>query len=144
MHFFGSKRDGIDVSIKLTSLHSTFAALVLAALFCSSVVARAQKETPPQKSTSNLSDPRNETSAQSDPNSKAEQKQTEPSKPMTPADAGRAQLLADTQKLYQLTQELKAEVAKSNKETLSIAVIKKAEEVEKLAKSLKERMRAAQ
>jgi hypothetical protein len=40
-----------------------------------------------------------------------------------------------------LSQELKAEVAKSNKDTLSLAVVKKAAEVEKLAKSLKERMR---
>ncbi len=63
---------------------------------------------------------------------------------MTPAEARQAQLLADTQRLYQLTQELKDEVAKSNKDTLSITVVKKAEEVEKLAKSLKERMRASQ
>ena len=64
--------------------------------------------------------------------------------PMTPAEARQAQLVADTQRLYQLTQELKDEVAKSNKDTLSIPVVKKAEEVEKLAKSLKERMRASQ
>ena len=57
---------------------------------------------------------------------------------------GQAQLMADTQRLYQLTQELKEEVAKSNKDTLSVSVIKKADEVEKLAKSLKERMRASQ
>jgi cell shape-determining protein MreC len=56
-------------------------------------------------------------------------------------EARQAQYVADSQKLYQLAQELKAEVAKSNKNTLSIAVTKKAEEIEKLAKSLKERMR---
>lgn len=67
-----------------------------------------------------------------------------PTAPMTAAEARQAQLLADTQRLYQLTQELKEEVAKSNKDTLSVSVIKKADEVEKLAKSLKERMRAAQ
>jgi hypothetical protein len=64
--------------------------------------------------------------------------------PMTPAQARQAQLLADTERLYQLTQELKEEVAKSNKDTLSVPVIKKAEEVEKLARSLKERMRTPQ
>jgi hypothetical protein len=63
---------------------------------------------------------------------------------MTPAEARQAQLVADTQRLYQLTQELKEEVAKSNKDTLSVSVIKKADEVERLAKSLKERMKAAQ
>jgi type VI protein secretion system component VasF len=61
------------------------------------------------------------------------------SAPLTPAEQKRADLLADTEKLYQLTQELKAEVAKSNKDTLSISVVKKAQEVERLAKSIKER-----
>ncbi|HEX7157961.1 MAG TPA: hypothetical protein VF214_03015 [Edaphobacter sp.] len=74
----------------------------------------------------------------------SEQKPSEPEKPMTPAEARQAQLLADTQRLYQLTQELKAEVAKSNKDMLSIQVIKKADEVEKLARSVKERMRQQQ
>ncbi len=60
---------------------------------------------------------------------------------MTPAEQKRADLLADTEKLYQLTQELKAEVAKSNKDTLSVSVVKKAQEVERLAKSIKERSR---
>ena len=61
--------------------------------------------------------------------------------PMSPEEERQAQLVADTNKLYELAQELKAEVAKSNKDTLSVSVIKKAAEVEKLAKSLKERMR---
>ena len=60
---------------------------------------------------------------------------------MTPAEEKQAQLVADTNRLYQLAQELQTEVAKSNKNTLSLAVVKKAAEVEKLAKSLKERMR---
>lgn len=64
--------------------------------------------------------------------------------PKSPAEARQAQLLADTERLYQLTQELKQEVDKSNKDTLSVAVIKKAEEVEKLARSVKERMRQPQ
>lgn len=64
------------------------------------------------------------------------------SKPMTPEKEERqAQIVADTKKLYELAEELQAEVAKSNKNTLSLAVVKKAAEVEKLAKSLKERMR---
>ncbi|WP_157467146.1 hypothetical protein [Edaphobacter aggregans] len=64
------------------------------------------------------------------------------SAPLTPAEQRRADLLADTEKLYQLTQELKAEVAKSNKDTLSVSVVKKAQEVERLAKSIKERSKA--
>jgi hypothetical protein len=60
---------------------------------------------------------------------------------LSPAEKRRADLLADTEKLYQLTQELKAEVARSNKDTLSVSVVKKAQEVERLAKSIKERSR---
>lgn len=62
-------------------------------------------------------------------------------KPMTPAEERQAQIVADTNKLYQLAQELQAEVAKSSKNTLSLAVVKKAAEVERLAKSLKERVK---
>jgi hypothetical protein len=114
-------------------------------LFYISVAAQAQKETPSQRSISDTSDAQGRSSTQTDPKpSETEQRRSEPSKSMTPVEPRQAQLLADTLKLYQLTQELKAEVAKSNKDTLSIAVIKKAEEVEKLAKSLKERMKAAQ
>jgi hypothetical protein len=64
-----------------------------------------------------------------------------PKAPLTPEEKKREELRADTEKLYQLTQELKAEVAKSNKDTLSVSVIKKAQEIEKLAKSIKERSR---
>ena|SRR5271165_2512567 len=56
------------------------------------------------------------------------------------ADPRQAQIIADTQKLLKLSQELKAEVAKSSKDTLSLTVIKKADEVEKLAKTLKEEL----
>lgn len=50
-------------------------------------------------------------------------------------------IVAETAKLLALAQDLKAEVDKSNKNTLSIDVVKKAEEIEKLSKSIKERMR---
>jgi type VI protein secretion system component VasF len=60
-----------------------------------------------------------------------------------PVDPAQAQLIADAEKLLRLSQELKAEVAKSNKDTLSLTVIKKADEVEKLAKSLRDRMNKA-
>jgi len=50
-------------------------------------------------------------------------------------------LVEDTQKLLTLANQLKEEVDKSSKDTMSITVIKKAEEIEKLAKSVKERMK---
>jgi len=47
---------------------------------------------------------------------------------------------ADTKRLYQLALELRTEVGKTYKQSLSLAVLKKAEELEKLAKSLKSEM----
>jgi hypothetical protein len=52
-------------------------------------------------------------------------------------------IVNDTAKLLALTEQLKAEVAKSNKEQMSASVIKKAEEIEKLAKSVKEKMKGS-
>jgi hypothetical protein len=50
---------------------------------------------------------------------------------------------SDTDKLFQLATELKAAVDKTNENMLSLDVIKKAEQVEKLAKKVKENMKEA-
>ena len=50
-------------------------------------------------------------------------------------------LVADTDKLLALATDLKAQVDKSTKDTLSVDVIKKADEIEKLAHAVKERMK---
>ena len=50
-------------------------------------------------------------------------------------------IVADTARLLQLATELKTEVDKSNKDQLSLGVVKKAEEVEKLARAVKEKMK---
>jgi uncharacterized membrane protein YhiD involved in acid resistance len=52
------------------------------------------------------------------------------------------QLERDTNNLLKLATELKQSVEKSNENTLSLEVIKKAEEIEKLAHSVKEKMKA--
>src|SRR5260370_12341756 len=49
----------------------------------------------------------------------------------------------DTEKLFQLSSELKAAVEKSNEHMLSLDVVRKAEEVEKLAKKVKDKMKEA-
>lgn len=51
------------------------------------------------------------------------------------------QLVSDTEKLLALANELKLDVDKSNKDTLSLDVIKKADEIEKLAHNVKEKMK---
>jgi hypothetical protein len=52
------------------------------------------------------------------------------------------QIKRDTDKLLQLATELKDYVDKSNENVLSLDVIKKADEIEKYAHSVKERMKA--
>lgn len=47
----------------------------------------------------------------------------------------------DTEKLLELATELKQAVDKSNENTLSLDVVKKAEQIEKLAKAVKEKMK---
>lgn len=49
----------------------------------------------------------------------------------------------DTEKLFQLATELKAAVDKSNENVLSLDVVRKADEVEKLAKKVKDKMKEA-
>lgn len=56
-------------------------------------------------------------------------------------DDRQKKLVADTEKLLALATELKANVDKTNKDTMSVDVIRKAEEIEKLAHSVKEKMK---
>jgi hypothetical protein len=51
------------------------------------------------------------------------------------------QIADDTEKLLKLATDLKAEIDKTNKDTLSLNVIRKAEAIEKLAHDVKEKMK---
>ncbi|HEX6496481.1 MAG TPA: hypothetical protein VF018_13410 [Acidobacteriaceae bacterium] len=93
-------------------------------------------------------------------NRSAQMPQPQPPSPITP-DAGptdgklehdqaklrnidrQKQIVADTQKLVDLANQLNADVQKSTKDTLSLDVIKKADEIEKLAKSVREKMKGS-
>ena len=65
------------------------------------------------------------------------------SKPTTPQTPQQKQLSYDTAKLLTLANELKAELDKSNKDTLSLSVIRKADQVEKLAHKVRDEMKAS-
>jgi len=54
-----------------------------------------------------------------------------------------AELKRDTERLLKLSTELKDYVDKSNEHVLSLDVIKKADEIERLAHSVKTKMRGA-
>ncbi len=55
----------------------------------------------------------------------------------------RVQLRLDTEKLVNLTAELKQQVDKTGADILSMDVIKKAQEIQKLAKSVQDKMKNA-
>jgi len=58
------------------------------------------------------------------------------------ADAERKKQIADdTAKLLKLAADLKTELDKTGKDTLSLNVIRKADEIERLAHSVKEKMK---
>jgi hypothetical protein len=61
----------------------------------------------------------------------------ENSAPPSPEQLRQAEIEADTRELYRLSAELRAEVAKTYKESLSLTVMKKAEQIEALAKKLR-------
>jgi predicted TIM-barrel fold metal-dependent hydrolase len=53
------------------------------------------------------------------------------------------QIKHDTDELLKLATELKEQVDKTNEHMLSLDVVRKAEQIEKLAKSVKEKMKAS-
>jgi hypothetical protein len=84
----------------------------------------------------------------SDPQFGRRRNQTSPTEEQVERDQMRArnkerqeQLKQDTDKLLELATELKQYVDKTNENILSVDVIKKADEIEKLAKSVREKMK---
>ena len=137
-----------DCSIRrttMTRLTMTLAFFVLcAASFGQAAKPETKTDTGNPSNSQSSSQPGAQTPAAPSPSDTKKSDQAAPTEqPAGPVDPAQAQLMADTAKLVKLTQELKAEVAKSNKDTLSLTVIKKADEVEKLAKSVKERLNKA-
>ena len=63
-----------------------------------------------------------------------------PSQSMPGSEANR-QIAGDSAKLLKLATDLKAEVDKTSKDTLSLGVIRKADEIEKLAHAVKEKIK---
>jgi hypothetical protein len=104
-------------------------ALCLAPL---SAVAQQSSQPPPPPHIGDLNPPADEDDARARITRDMEKKA---------AKARAAALKADTDKLLKLSVELKDYVDKADENVLSLDVIKKAEEIEKLAKSVKDKMR---
>ncbi len=63
------------------------------------------------------------------------------SPPMTPEQVKQRKFYKDSAELLHLIQELKVDVEKAGANTLSLDALRKADEIQKLAKDLKERMK---
>ncbi len=111
--------------------------------------AQARQPAPdPQASTARVS-----AASQTAPASKAEQANKAESAaavpaqtakpPLTPAEQRKEQIATDTARLQQLAAELKIEMDKSSKDTLSLTVVRKAAEIEKLAHKVRDEIRAS-
>jgi hypothetical protein len=68
---------------------------------------------------------------------------TTPAAATQPASPSHQQLANDSARLLALAISLKAEVDKTNKDTLSLNVIRRADEIEKLAHTVREHMKSS-
>lgn len=73
--------------------------------------------------------------------SQVQQIQTNQGHPDQPISDRKRQITDESARLLELARQLKSEVDKTDKDTLSINVIRKAETIEKLAKGVKEKMK---
>lgn len=141
-----------------TGLRSAFILLVFAAVAAAACLAQqdapaAAPSTPPAQATTSSSPAAADKKPDATPDNlagNATAKTPDPVANETPEQrrqdaqiqARKNQLAVDTAKLLQLANELKAEMDKSSKDTLSVNVIKKADQVEKLAHKVRDEMKA--
>jgi hypothetical protein len=106
-------------------------AWILSFVFLFAIPSDAQRQGPPSRVDG--------TAAPSDENSPRDQLAHDMAKKAN--EERQAALKADTDKLVKLAGELKDYVNKTNENVLSLDVVRKAEEIEKLAHSVKDKMK---
>ena len=114
-------------------------------------VARGQQQPQPTQEAGSTSQPRPwaesvpAVASAPDANAQMEMRQQQSQSKQAKLDAANAarrkQIADDTARLLQLAKDLKADVDKTDKDTLSLEVIRKAESIERLAKGVKEKMK---
>jgi hypothetical protein len=108
----------------------------VAVLFLAAFVCVAQDEQPAPKPIQAAQEPAN---AVPQPAADSAKMTSEPK--ALPAEERKKQITNDSSQLLNMAIALKAEVDKTNKDTLSLIVIRKADEIEKLARSVKEKIK---
>lgn len=119
-------------------IRATLLLAVAASIFAVPVC--SQSNALPQQPSANPGEPQ-EQKQQKQPAATPELK-AEPAVPAAVSEVGHEatreeQIESETKELFRLSAEMRAEVAKTYKDSLSLVVLKKAEQIEKLAKSLK-------
>ena len=125
--------------------------LALCAVISVAMCGAQQQAQPSGQQTGNGSQPGNSSAQTTDPGPSRPAAGATPLATPSPPNAGlnpealnaerKRQISADSAQLLKLAVELKAEVDKTTKDTLSLDVIRKADQIEKLAHSVKEKMR---
>jgi len=121
-------------------------AVAVAVAVSAAIAAHSQTQNPPPNApprpTSILLPQANRPPDANDIMEMQEQKQKEDSRDATVANLERKkQIVDDSAKLLKLASDLKIEIDKTSKDTLSLDVIRKADEIERLAKGVKEKMK---
>jgi hypothetical protein len=102
----------------------------------------SSQSSPPQAPSSNPDKPSPLPDANRPPDAGPQMAVQGKDKNVDPASIERKrQITDDSARLLKLASDLKAEVDKTSKDTLSLGVIRKAEEIEKLAHNVKEKMK---
>lgn len=132
-------RRAMRIALGLSCACALFAAAVTAA-YTQSSNSQTPLSNPPPRPTSILLPEANRLPDANDQMEMREQQNKQQN--YTAANAERKKQIADdSAKLLKLAADLKAEVDKTTKDTLSLNVIRKADEIERLAHSVKEKMK---
>lgn len=153
MHSNRNPKDFLNSPASLSALRRTRVlwACGLASLACIVLLSGAAQPgqqqqpsaTPDKPSvTSEASEPPDDTD-QAKPPEQQPAPQAAPAQAAAPAAEHKSQISDDSAKLLTLAMALKAEVDKTNKDTLSLDVIRKADEIEKLAHNVRDKMKVS-
>jgi hypothetical protein len=123
-----------------SSIYRTAFLIALVAMVVFAGFARPAGQFPPARTVRPM-DPSQQTENQNQ--QQDEQKQEQEKRRRELNLQRRKQISDETAMLVQLTTELKTEVDKTDKDTLSLTVIRKAEDIEKLAHAVRENMKVA-
>ncbi len=127
----------MQIIMRITKTPDLLPIAFTALILCLPVAARAQQQTPPPTPPVPMVPGVNPNGTEQDP---ALRHMTEQMS-MRRNTQRQQQIVSDTAHLLQLAQQLNDDVSKSDKDQLSLSVVKDADEIEKLAKSIKEKMR---